>query len=223
MPMVWIVYGGVFPTYHAAEILSVHAEIDVIVRGEGEATSLLLIDAYASGESLATVPGIAYREDGRPQLTPPATTILDLNAFRVGWELIEDWERYQYWGAGRAAVIQFSRGCPHRCTYCGQRGFWTRWRYRDPRQVAAEIGWLHRTHGVRFVDLADENPTSSKQLWRTFLESLIAEHVPVQLVTTIRASDIVRDADILHLYKQAGPARINRRLRRAGASCVFWL
>ena len=208
MPRVRIVYGGVFPTYHAVEILSAHAEIDVIVRGEGEATSPLLLDAFVSGVSLATVPGIAYRENGRPRLTPPATTILDLNAFRVGWELIEDWERYQYWGAGRAAVIQFSRGCPHRCTYCGQRGFWTRWRYRDPRKVAAEIGWLHRTHGVRFVDLADENPTSSKRLWRTFLESLIAENVPVQLVTTIRASDIVRDADILHLYKQAGFSRI---------------
>ena len=28
--------------------------------------------------------------------------------------------------------VQFSRGCPHPCTYCGQRGFWTRWRHRDP-------------------------------------------------------------------------------------------
>jgi len=122
--------------------------------------------------------------------------------------LIKDWDRYQYWGAGRAAVIQFSRGCPHLCSYCGQRGFWTRWRHRDPCRVAAEIGWLHRTHGIRFVDLADENPTSSKRLWRHFLEALIAEDVPVQLVATIRASDIVRDADILHLYKKAGFSRI---------------
>jgi anaerobic magnesium-protoporphyrin IX monomethyl ester cyclase len=40
------------------------------------------------------------------------------------------------------------------------------------------------------------------------LEALIAENVPVQLITTIRASDIVRDADILHLYKKAGFSRI---------------
>src|SRR5262249_5355899 len=130
------------------------------------------------------------------------------DAFRVGWELIEDWDRYQYWGAGRAAVIQFSRGCPHHCTYCGQRGFWTRWRHRDPRRVAAEIGWLYRTHGVRFVDLADENPTSSKGPCKTFLEAVVAENVPVQLVRTIRAGDIGRDADILHLYKKAGFSRI---------------
>jgi len=222
LPGVWMVYGGVYPTYHAEEILACHWEIDVIVRGEGEATAPLLLAAFQAGvsasprlpkspktsEVLATVQGIAYREAGVPRLTPPAAPIQNLDAFRVGWELIEDWERYQYWGAGRAGVVQFSRGCPHQCTYCGQRGFWTRWRHRDPARTAAEIGRLHRRYGVRFVDLADENPTSSQRLWREFLEALIAENVPVQLVATIRAGDIVRDADILHLYKKAGFARI---------------
>src|SRR5262249_24449614 len=35
-----------------------------------------------------------------------------------------------------------------------------------------------------------------------------SQNVPVQLVATIRASDIVRDAAVLHLYKQAGFSRI---------------
>jgi anaerobic magnesium-protoporphyrin IX monomethyl ester cyclase len=208
MPDVCMVYGGVYPTYHAEEILSSHRDFDVIVRGEGEATSPQLLTAIESGASLACVPGVAWREAGVVRVSRSATPIDDLDAFRVGWELIDNWDRYQYWGAGRAAVVQFSRGCPHHCTYCGQRGFWTRWRHRDPVRTAAEIGWLHRTHGVRFVDLADENPTSSQRLWRSFLEALIAEHVPVQLVATIRAGDIVRDADILQLYKQAGFSRI---------------
>jgi anaerobic magnesium-protoporphyrin IX monomethyl ester cyclase len=208
MPKVRTVYGGVFPTYHAAEVLREHPEIDFIVRGEGEATTRTLLAAVESGATGKQVPGVAYRDGDVPQLTPPAAPIRDLNAFRVGWELIEDWNRYQYWGAGRAAVVQFSRGCPHLCTYCGQRGFWTQWRYRDPHRVAAEIGWLHREHGVAFVDLADENPTTSRRLWKSFLESLIAENVPVQIIATIRSADIVRDADILNLYKQAGFSRI---------------
>jgi anaerobic magnesium-protoporphyrin IX monomethyl ester cyclase len=208
MPGVWVVYGGVYPTYHARNILSCHREIDVIVRGEGEATSPLLLAALQWGGPRSALRGIAYRQGGVACLTPPAALIEDLDAFRIGWELIEDWERYQYWGAGRAAVVQFSRGCPHQCTYCGQRGFWTRWRHRDPARAAVEIGWLHRAHAVSFVDLADENPTSSPRLWQAFLEALIAQHVPVQLVASIRASDIVRDADILHLYKKAGFSRI---------------
>jgi anaerobic magnesium-protoporphyrin IX monomethyl ester cyclase len=40
--------------------------------------------------------------------------------------------RDSYWDGLRAVVVQFSRGCPHFCNYCGQRGFWTRWRHRDP-------------------------------------------------------------------------------------------
>jgi anaerobic magnesium-protoporphyrin IX monomethyl ester cyclase len=57
------------------------------------------------------------------------------------------------------------------------------------------------------INFADENPTSSKQAWRAFLEALIAENVPLTLVGSTRADDIVRDADILHLYKKAGVAR----------------
>lgn len=76
--------------------------------------------------------------------------------------------------------------------------------YRDPKTVAAEIGWLHRRHGINFVDLADENPTSSKRLWCEFLQALVDEDVPVRLFATIRATDIVRDGDLLPLMKRAG-------------------
>lgn len=78
------------------------------------------------------------------------------------------------------------------------------WRYRNPERLAAEIAWLHREKGVNFVDLADENPTSSRRIFERFLKALIAESVPVKLFATVRAPDIVRDADILHLCKQAG-------------------
>ncbi len=204
LPGVPIVYGGVYPTYHGKEILAAEPCIDVIVRGEGEATAVHLADAMETAAPLGRVNGIDYREGGSVRSTAPAAMIADLDARRVGWELIEDWDLYQCWGAGRSAVVQFSRGCPHQCTYCGQRGFWTKWRYRDVEKTAAEIGWLHREKGVNFIDLADENPTSSKRIWQRFLEAVVAEKVPVKLFATIRAPDIVRDADILHLYKRAG-------------------
>ncbi len=96
--------------------------------------------------------------------TAPAAVIRGLDAYRVGWELI-DHARYSYWGGLRAVVVQFSRGCPHLCNYCGQRGFWTRWRHRDPVLFAKEIARLHREHGVEVFNLADENPTQSRLAW----------------------------------------------------------
>ena len=205
-PGLQIIYGGVFPSYHWQDILRDAPQIDIIVRGEGEATTQALIAALAAGDDLSGVTGIAYRRDGQPFATPPAPLIRDLDAHRTGWELI-DFTRYSYWGGKRAVVMQFSRGCPHLCTYCGQRGFWTRWRHRDPVRFAAEIAWLVREKGVELINLADENPTSSRRAWKAFLEALIATGVKVTIVGSTRADDIVRDADILHLYKQAGCIR----------------
>ena len=203
LPGVCIVYGGVFPTYHWREILNEEPYVTAIVRGEGEETARRLMAAIDRGEDFATIPGIAWRDAKGVHMTRPAPVIADLDAYRVGWELI-DHARYSYWGGLRAVVVQFSRGCPHLCTYCGQRGFWTRWRHRDPVRFAKELARLHREHGVEVINFADENPTSSKKAWRAFLEALIAENVDLILVGSTRADDIVRDADILHLYKKAG-------------------
>lgn len=221
-PDKWIIYGGVYPTYHWHQIMEHVPEIDFIVRGEGEETAVRLIAALNNCTSLGVVSGIVFRlgtvpgrRRGRNMhaslgdqivLNPEAPVIRDLDACRIGWELI-DHRRYTYYGGRRAVVLQFSRGCPHRCNYCGQHGFWRSWRHRDPVRFAAEIAWLHRQHGVELVNLADENPTASRAAWKAFLEALIAEAVPVMIIGTTRAGDIVRDADLLQLYRRAGVAR----------------
>jgi anaerobic magnesium-protoporphyrin IX monomethyl ester cyclase len=203
LPGVHIIYGGVYPTYFWREILDGEPWVDAIVRGEGEETARLLVRALEQGAPLDAIPGLAFRRNDPAFATPAAPVIRSLDDYRVGWELI-DHSRYSYWGGKRAVVIQFSRGCPHLCTYCGQRGFWTRWRHRDPVKLAQEIAWLHREHGVEVFNFADENPSAGRKAWKAFLEALIAEQVDVTLVGSTRADDIVRDAEFLHLYKQAG-------------------
>ena len=204
LPDVVIVYGGVFPTYHYREILAAEPQIDVCVRGEAEATVTRLVDAIENGKDLGFVDGIAFRQRGGVVETSPAAMIEDLDAYRVGWELI-DHKNYSYYGGMCAVVMQFSRGCPHLCNYCGQRGFWARWRHRDPVKFAKEIAYLHRTHGVMLFNLADENPTVNRAAWIKLCEALIAEDLNgIKIIGSTRADDIVRDADILHLYRKAG-------------------
>jgi anaerobic magnesium-protoporphyrin IX monomethyl ester cyclase len=221
LPAAFTVYGGVFPSYHGEQVLQTAPEIDAVVRGEGEATAAALVDALATvsrgdrdgaredgvspvAAALSTVPGLTLRDGGRIFATPDRPPERQLDRYRVGWELIEDWDRYRCFGLGRAAIVQFSRGCPYRCTYCGQHGFWVKWRHRDPERLAAEIEWLHRRHDVRFVTLADENPTTLQRPWAAFLAALAARRLPVQLFATIRATEIVRDAELLPLYRRAG-------------------
>jgi anaerobic magnesium-protoporphyrin IX monomethyl ester cyclase len=209
-PNVRTVYGGVYPTYHGSRILAEEPAVDYVVRGEGEATTLALIEALESDgtraghERLDRVAGLAYRASGRVILSENRPPIANLDLWRVGWELIERWDDYHCFGLGRAAIVQFSRGCPHRCTYCGQHGFWTRWRHRDPVRLADEVEWLHRTHHVNFITLADENPTTLEGPWRCFLEEMSKRQLPIYFFATIRATDIVRDRDLLDLYRRAG-------------------
>jgi anaerobic magnesium-protoporphyrin IX monomethyl ester cyclase len=206
LPSVVMVYGGVFPTYHYKEILAAEPHIDVIVRGEGEVTAPLLMAALQEHGDLSLVAGIAFRRGETIVETRPAQMLADLDSVRVGWELI-DHARYSYYGGRRAVVMQFSRGCPHKCNYCGQRGFWARWRHRDPKKFAAEIARLHRESGVTLFNLADENPTVNKAVWKIFCEAMMAENVPITIIGSTRADDIVRDADIMHLYRKAGIER----------------
>jgi anaerobic magnesium-protoporphyrin IX monomethyl ester cyclase len=208
------VYGGVHPTYHALQILAEHPQVDFIVRGEGEATIRELIDVLsgarkpiskAPGEiDFSHVDGLVWREGGTIVTNRPRAPIDDLDRYCIAWELVDDWDRYQAFGLGRAAVAQFSRGCPHRCTYCGQWMFWKRWRHRGVGRFVDELEWLRRERDVRFIWIADENPTTLKDVWRSVLAEIARRDLGLALCASIRAQDIVRDADILDLYRRAG-------------------
>ncbi|MDR1924849.1 MAG: B12-binding domain-containing radical SAM protein [Planctomycetaceae bacterium] len=198
-----IIVGGVFPTFHWEEILCNNPQIDYIVCGEGEETCLKLITALENNQPPESVFGIAHRSNGNPVKTPSPPLIENLDRFRIAWELMDGYH-YTYWGKRKAAVVQFSRGCPYPCVYCGQSLFWKKWRHRNPQLFANELEMLHKKYGVEVFNFADENMSSQPDVWKEFLEALIAKNLNLILVGSIRTDNIVRDADILHLYKKAG-------------------
>ena len=202
-PEMTIIVGGVFPTFHWREILESNSQIDFVVCGEGEQIILDLMYALEHKLDMEKVRGIAFRLQNEIIKTPQAELITNLDAYRIGWELMGDYH-YTYWGKKKAVVIQFSRGCPYPCSYCGQSKFWRAWRHRTPQSLADEIEMLHHRYGIEVVNFADENPSTNQKVWIEFLEALIAKKLPVILVGSIRADNIVRDAQYLHLYKQAG-------------------
>lgn len=203
LPHIIIIIGGVFPTYHWKEVMEDNPQIDYIVCGEGEETILRLVEALEHNQSPEAVRGIVFRMDDKIIKTPPAEVIKNLDDYRIGWELMGD-RHYTYWGNKKAVVIQFSRGCPYPCNYCGQSLFWKEWRHRSPESLCDEIEMLHYKYGIEVINFADENPSSNSRAWKEFLECLIAKKLNIILVGSIRADNIVRDADFLHLYKKAG-------------------
>jgi anaerobic magnesium-protoporphyrin IX monomethyl ester cyclase len=203
-PKAVLVYGGVYPSYTAKTILAENECVDVIVHGEGEATVLDLVAKLGEDpKALDSVSGITWRRDSTIVSNPRRAPIADLDAFRPGWELV-DWSHYTLFGFGRAAGMQFSRGCTLTCTYCGQWSFWSKWRHRSPEFFADQLEILAKQYDVRIVWLADENFGADRETTRKALECIASRNLGLSLNLNMTAADVVRDADLLPLYKKAG-------------------
>lgn len=203
LPQTKIIYGGVYPSYAAEDILHHHPEIDMIVRGEGEATVAELARALEMGRDLKDIKGLAWRCGEQVRVNPPRPPIARLDDYRFGWELV-DWEAYRLFGFGRAAGIQFSRGCPLTCTYCGQWSFWRRWRHRSPENFVRELETLRHRYDVRIVWFADENFAADREAARQVMELIVERDLGLSLNLNMTAADVARDADLMPLYKRAG-------------------
>lgn len=203
-PHMRIVYGGVYPSYADQTTLRECAAIDVIVRGEGEQTCVDLINTWENELPLEQVAGITWRsESGQVVTNRSRPPIQDLDAWRPGFELV-DWPRYRLFGFGPAAGLQFSRGCPLTCSYCGQWLFWKKWRHRSPEKLVEQMTELVEKYGVKFIWFADENFSAERETTQKVLELIRDARLGISLNLNMTAADVVRDADLLPLYKAAG-------------------
>jgi anaerobic magnesium-protoporphyrin IX monomethyl ester cyclase len=214
LPEIRIVYGGVYPSYADKSTMQECPAIDAIVRGEGEQTTLDLLSAWemdrdagkgaaARRSYLATVQGVTWRDGETVVANPPRPAIQNLDNYRPGFELV-DWPGYSLFGFGPAAGLQFSRGCPLTCSYCGQWMFWKKWRHHSPEKLVAQLTELVETYGVKFVWFADENFSAERETTQTLLELIRDAKLDISLNLNMTAADVVRDADLLPLYKAAG-------------------
>ncbi len=199
--------GGVHATFMYQQVLGEAPWIDAIVRGEGEEIMVELARTIDEGRwptDRDKVKGIAYARDGRIVATVAAPTVKDLDAIMPDWSVLE-WDKYNYIPLGkRVAIPNMARGCPYTCSFCSQWKFWRDYRIRDPKKVVDEIETLMRDHDVGFFILADEEPTINRKKFIAFCEELIARDLGILWGINTRVTDILRDEDVLPLYRKAG-------------------
>ncbi|WP_187429367.1 Anaerobic magnesium-protoporphyrin IX monomethyl ester cyclase [Roseobacter fucihabitans] len=208
------VLGGVHATFMYKQVLSEAPWIDVIVRGEGEEIIVDLMRAYAEGRwptERKSIKGIAYIDGTEIIATQAASTVKDLDAIVADWSLLE-WGSYIYVPLGvRVAIPSLARGCPFTCSFCSQWKFWRDYRVRDPIKVVDEIETLVNDHDVGFFILADEEPSINRKKFIQFCEELIARGLPDKIKWGIntRVTDILRDEDLLPLFRRAGLVHVS--------------
>jgi len=214
VPKALRILGGIHATFMYKQVLSEAPQIDVIVRGEGEEIIVDLIRAYDEGRwpgQRAAIKGIAYRDGEEIVATPAAPTVKDLDGITPDWSLLK-WDQYIYVPLGvKVAIPNMARGCPFTCSFCSQWKFWRDYRVRDPIKVVDEIETLVNEHGVGFFILADEEPTINRRKFIQFCEELIARDLPkrVQWGINTRVTDIMRDKELLPLYRRAGLVHVS--------------
>jgi radical SAM superfamily enzyme YgiQ (UPF0313 family) len=145
-----VVAGGPHPTSLPEAVLE--AGCDFVVRGEGENTIPLLLEAMRHGKT-----GI-IQNDKKPDMTTspiPRFDLLRLNDYAT-------------------MTIQTSRGCPFDCEFCDVVNLFGRIpRYKAPKQVISELETLYRLGARGSVFICDDNFIGSKKHARAFLQELI--------------------------------------------------
>lgn len=205
-PAVVTLLGGPHPSFMYNEILEDNTNrVDYVLMGEPEQTLKELLAAIPEGAT-GNVKGIAYKEDGRVVTNAQQPHIVELDSLAPAWHLL-DWDDYNYLVEpyGRMASILTSRGCDMDCAFCSQRMYWREdWRCRKPENVIAEMEHLINTYQIGFFTLIDPYPTKIRERWELYLDLLIEKKWGVYLLIETRVEDIIRDADILHKYREAG-------------------
>jgi len=145
-----VVAGGPHPTSLPEAVLE--AGCDFVVRGEGENTIPLLLEAMRHGKT-----GIIENGE-KPDLTTSPIPRFDLLQ-------LKDYVTF---------TIQTSRGCPFDCEFCDVVNLFGRTpRYKTPKQVIAELETLHRLGARGSAFICDDNFIGSKKHARAFLQELI--------------------------------------------------
>jgi radical SAM superfamily enzyme YgiQ (UPF0313 family) len=207
-----IVIGGPHPTVLPHESAA-RPEIDIVVRGEGEATWEELSERIENGADLAGVRGITYRRPDGTIVDEPDRPALDLSTLpRPAYHYFK-MDRYTNLQPtvdhveGYSFPIMTSRGCPYRCSYCSQI-MERRWRMRTPEDVVDEWEWLVREMGAAEIGVLDDSFNIDRKRVLRICDLIIErnlQHVPWIMINGIRAN--LADEELLGKMRQAGCIR----------------
>lgn len=151
-----IILGGWHPSLLPVQTLEAEY-IDIIVRGQGEESTLELIERLSRDEPLDDVRGIGFKVNGKVKLTPERALKPLTEAPPKAYHLA-DFDAYERVCGRRWAMYVSSLACPFDCSYCTNAGVYGRkWNALPPEQVVEETIDLTRRYRLELLWMADDN------------------------------------------------------------------
>jgi radical SAM superfamily enzyme YgiQ (UPF0313 family) len=193
-----IVIGGPHVSFEDYSALT-NSFVDVVVRGEGEATMRELVNNLQG--DLKKVSGITFREGGIVRRNPDRQLIANLDTLSVSYHKLP-MDRYLFQGKRYATIIS-SRGCPFGCIFCSSSLLHGKmWRWQSPERVLREIQMLRSKYGVRNIEFLDDLFTFNMKRVYELCNLMIKERLDIKWFCSSRVDTINRD--LIRIMRKAG-------------------
>jgi hopanoid C-3 methylase HpnR len=199
-PGAFVFAGGHSASFIARDLLE-HADdsIACVVKGEGEAAVVPLLEAVAAGDAraLLDVPGVIA-----PSGSGPAPRFVkDLDDLVAARDLLRHRRKYFIGVLDPCASIELSRGCPWDCSFCSAWTFYGRsYRVKSAEAAADELARI-REPGVFIVD---DVAFIQAQHGMAIGEAVARRGIKKQYYLETRGDVLLRNKDVFRFWKKLG-------------------
>jgi len=206
-----VVAGGTYFAHTIDETLA-DGRVDVVVRGEGEATFVEWLRHLGDRGAWPRIAGLAFRDsEGRTTCTPPRPLIEDLDALPFPAYDLVDMTRYGRGARNHPALVslEHSRGCVDACGFCilwkhmgssADGAVRPHWRTKSGERSFEEVVRLHRDFDRRTFGWVDPTFNASPEWSDAWAERMLASGLmdargrPRTIHTAwVRADGLLRD------------------------------
>ncbi len=199
LPRSFVCVGGHSASFTAAAIID-HGEgaIDCVLRGEGEASIAMLIEAAQHDRSsIAKVPG-AVTASGEG---PAPGFVHSLDDLRPARDLLRNRRKYFIGILDPAASIEFSRGCPWDCAFCSAWTFYGRsYRLVSPDRAADDLESINEPG----VFITDDVAFIHGEHGMAIGEKLASRGIRKKYYLETRGDVLLRNKEVFKFWKTLG-------------------
>lgn len=205
-----ILLGGVHPTLDPEGVLR-YADVDFVIRGEGEEAIYGLVQALRGDAQMGDVPGLCYRS-GKMVVIRDKAIVQDSNnipsADYSSFPIEQYIKHNEYLRGIRGISMIISRGCPYECTFCAvHETMGRRWKIKAPELLVNEIIDLQRTYNIEGIWFKDSIFNLNKKWVTEFCNLLLDRQVKIAWQMNTRV-DLV-DEEQIQLMVRAGLTQID--------------
>lgn len=184
--------------------------VDFLLQGEGEYSTIRLIDALEENTPLHDIPGLVFMDNGHMVNNGVAEKIVDLDAIPWPDRTLLPLDDYSSLiGKNNIVTTLFSsRGCPFKCRFCDRPtspvncGF----RFRSAKHVVDEIEECANL-GVKEILIYDDTFTVNKNRVMEICDEILTRNI--KMVWDVRAHVETMSPEMLKMMKRAGCERIH--------------